>query len=254
MLRCLIIDDEPMAQELIEKYIKKIPFLESLGCCGDGLEGLFKVRKLKPDLIFLDIDMPELNGLDFLKMLPQQRPSVIMITADPSYALEGFEQQVSDYLLKPVSFERFMRAVSKADAESNRKSEVQTISRNIPAKKDGLAGQPHQKSIDLDFIFVREDGKQIRLDLSDILYVEGMKDYLKIHRLKQISVVHVTMTRIEEVLPETSFIRVNRSFIVNISYINMIEGHGVTLKNGTFIPVGVTYRDRIKMAFQKNWI
>lgn len=252
MLKCLVIDDEPMAQELVEKYIKKIPFLKWIGSYGDGLEGLFQVRQLKPDLIFLDIDMPELSGLEFLKLLPFQRPIVIMITADPTHALAGFEQQVSDYLLKPVLFERFLRAVNKAEIEFGKKSFLVTGIEDV-SEQTKSNSDPNTDRV-VDFIFVRDGGKQVRLDLSDILFVEGMKDYLKIHRLKQISVVHVTMTRIEEVLPESRFIRVNRSFIVNISFINIIETNGITLKNGTFIPVGVTYRDRIKIAFQKNWI
>jgi two-component system LytT family response regulator len=254
-LRCIIVDDESVARELIEKYIKKIPFLDLIGVCDTATEALFQIRQLRPDLVFLDIEMPEISGFELLKLLPAVRPSVVMITADPSYALEGYEQEVTDYLMKPVSFERFLRAVNKV-VQNNPVNEA-AISSQVTDKQtfeDTKTAIPELKSIHKsdDFLLLKENKKLIKVAPHEIHFVEGMKDYLKLYWSDRVSIIHMTMSKIEETLSKTLFLRVNRSYIVNKDAILEIEGNEITTRNGKKVPIGVTYRSDVLASLQRN--
>jgi DNA-binding LytR/AlgR family response regulator len=256
-LRCFIIDDEPPARELIEKFVRRVPFLEVIGTCSNAVDALFEVQQLQPDLIFLDVEMPEMTGFEFIRLLPAKRPAVIMITAYPHYAVDGFEHQVADYLLKPVSFERFMRAVNRVIGDLP----VPTLPTPVSTPPDVTMSPlsvpsgngPDPVSIS-DFLLVKEDKKLIRLMLDEIILVEGLKDYLKIHTTSRSLITHMTMTKIESMLPANLFLRVNRSYIVRQGAIREINGNQIITTDARKIPIGITYREPVLDALKKNQI
>ncbi len=236
-VRCFIIDDELPARQLLEKFVNRVPFLELAGSCDNAVDALFRIEELQPDLIFLDVEMPEMTGFEFLRVLPVPRPEIIMVTAFPHYAVEGFEHQVTDYLLKPVSFERFMRAVNKATAHRTLSSPV---------------ALPEPKPEQTDFILIKEDKKLVRVEPSDIVFIEGMKDYLKIYLPNRVLVTHLTMIKLEALLPPTLFLRVNRSYIVRKGAIQEIDGNVITTIDGKKVPIGVTFRESVMDVLRKN--
>lgn len=247
-LTCLIIDDEPDARELVEKMIRKVPFLKVLASCNNAIEALNKVQELVPDIIFLDIEMPHINGFDLLTLLPEPRPAVIMITADPSYAIEGFTRQIADYLLKPVAFDRFMKAVNKV---------IATRGQHARVSEENLGcggGEPTLPKLRMDYLLIKENKRLVRIEPNEIRYVEGMKDYLKVYWSERISVVHLTMTKIEERLRQPDFIRIHRSFLVNKDVISEIEGNELTIVGGKKFPIGVTHRSHVMQLLQKNLV
>ncbi len=223
-LKCIIVDDEPLAIEVIESYIERIDTLELVGKFRNAIKAFDFIQSGEPvDLIFLDIQMPKLTGIEFLKTL-RQPPKVIFTTAYREYALEGFELEVLDYLLKPISFDRFMKAVSKAVGQAGNSSEGITI---------GGDGD--------DFIFFKCDKKMIRVSLNDILYIESIKDYVKIKTAEKEIVTHQKISVLETKLPPAHFIRIHRSFIVNIPKIESYSASEVELNNES-IPVGRNYK------------
>jgi two-component system LytT family response regulator len=247
-LRCIVVDDELVARELIEKYVARIPFLELIGVSDTATDALFQIRQLQPDLVLLDIEMPGITGFELLKLLPSNRPAIIMITADPSYALEGYEQEVTDYLMKPVSFERFLRAVNKVAVVSADAVEAA----NEPVLADIKSTPVNSGNDQSNFLLLKENKKLIKVDPHEIHFVEGMKDYLKLHWSDRVSVIHMTISKLEEVLPKTQFLRVNRSYIVNKDAILEIEGNEITTRNGKKVPIGVTYRSNVLASLHKN--
>lgn len=252
-LRCIVVDDELVARELIEKYVARIPFLELIGVSDTATDALFQIRQLKPDLVLLDIEMPGITGFELLKLLPANRPAIIMITADPSYALEGYEQEVTDYLMKPVSFERFTKAVNKVTQSHptpSLKTEIASSEPVLMEVKATLETKPAYSHE--DFLLLKENKKLIKVDPHEIHFAEGMKDYLKLYWSDRISVIHMTMSKFEEVLSKTLFLRVNRSYIVNKDAILEIEGNEITTRNGKKVPIGVTYRSEVLAALNKN--
>ena len=254
-ISCLIIDDEQMARELVEKYIKRLPYLELLGSYENPVEGMFRVQTLRPDLIFLDIEMSELNGFELLKSLPHPRPQVIMITADPSYAVQGFDLEVADYLLKPVAFERFTRAVNKVTNDKISKNSLTSFG-GFPRTTQERSVESEQINnesiIDKNFLILRVDKKLIKIEFEEITFIEAMKDYLKVYWTSGVSLVHMTMSKIEEMLPDSYFLRVNRSYIVRKALIKEIDGSEMTIVHGRKIPIGSTYRDAVLAAFHMN--
>ncbi|GGM83203.1 DNA-binding response regulator [Dyadobacter beijingensis] len=258
-LRCIIVDDEADARRLIESYVRKVPFLELAGFAESATDGLFLIRETKPDIVFLDIEMPEMTGFELLKLLPAARPAIIMITADPSYALEGYEHELTDYLLKPVSFERFLKAVNKVDTGR--------APRHLPASPEPVR-EPFSSTKDVheseqdtdftgtrnDFLLLKENKKLIKVAPSEIHFIEGMRDYLKLYWADRVAIIHMTMAKIEEALSPAQFLRVNRSYIVNKKVIREIEGNEITTNSGRKIPIGVTYRANVLAALQKNRI
>ena len=221
-MKCIIVDDEPLAIEVIESYVERIESLELVGKFRNAIKAFDFIQSGEQvDLIFLDIQMPKLTGIEFLKTLSNP-PKVIFTTAYREYALEGFELEVLDYLLKPISFDRFMKAVSKA---LNQAKEVE-----ITFSNDGD-----------DFIFFKCDKKMIRVSLKDILYIESIKDYVKIKTADKEVVTHQKISILETKLPLNNFIRVHRSFIVNIPKIESYSASEIEL-NDESIPVGRNYK------------
>jgi len=258
-LRCIIVDDEADARRLIEKYVQKVPFLELVGTAESATDALFLIREIKPDIVFLDIEMPEMTGFELLKLLPAARPAVIMITADPSYALEGYEHELTDYLLKPVSFERFLKAVNKVDSTRFQKhlpGGSETARKFVSSSKEPQEHVPDTafSGARNDFLLLKENKKLIKVAPSEIHFIEGMRDYLKLYWADRVAVIHMTMAKIEEALPVAQFLRVNRSYIVNKKVIREIEGNEITTNSGRKIPIGVTYRANVLAALQKNRI
>lgn len=228
MLRCIIVDDEPLALDLLEDNIKNIPFLQLEGRCKTATEALTVIQNKPVDLVFCDIQMPGLNGLQLIKSLVSP-PMFIMITAYENYAVEGFNLDVVDYLLKPVSFDRFLRACNKAQELFNLKQ----------------SGQNGARSANEDFIFLPVDYSMLKVVLSEIKMIEALKDYIKIHYItpnKRPLLVRMSMKAMEEQLPVSRFIRIHKSYIVSINEITALR------KNCLFIgdlelPVGEQYKD-----------
>ena len=226
-ISCLIVEDEPLARNLITDYVKKVPFLQLVKACASPLEALEELRQRPVDLLFLDVQMPEITGIAFLKSL-QKKPHVILTTAYSEYALEGYELDVVDYLLKPITFDRFLKAVDKAS---------QRIS-NQPgtASPERPASEPTD-----DFIFVKDGTKLVKVRWADILFVEGLKDYVTIHTRQQKVVSLQRLKVMEEQLPKERFMRVHNSFIVAVDAIDVI--HKDRLQIGEHqIPIGDTYK------------
>ncbi|MEO9965247.1 MAG: LytTR family DNA-binding domain-containing protein [Reichenbachiella sp.] len=232
-LKCIIVDDEPLAIEVIESYVDRIESLELVGKFRNAVKAFDFIQSAEAvDLIFLDIQMPKLTGIEFLKTL-QHPPKVIFTTAYREYALEGFELEVMDYLLKPISFDRFMKAVSKVISQTIG-SEAE-----VSANKDGD-----------DFIFFKCDKKNIKVSLKEILYIESIKDYVKIKTNDKEVVTHQKISVLETKLPVANFIRVHRSFIVNIPKIESYSASEVEL-NDESIPIGRNYKQDVMARLGK---
>ncbi|MCF0054158.1 LytTR family DNA-binding domain-containing protein [Dyadobacter sp. CY356] len=256
-IQCFIIDDEPHARDVIKKFISRVSFLEITGEFDNALEALFQIHDRKPDLVFLDVEMPEMNGFQFIRTLQGHRPQIILVTAYQQYAMEGFEHQVTDYLLKPIAFERFMRAVNRV-AEQMPKSEqaFQTYSPNplIPEKPVKVLDQTIKKQTNSDdFLLIKVDKKLIRLMIDEIVLIEAMKDYIKIHLPLRTIVTHNTMSKIQEMLPEDRFLRVSRFFIVRKNVIGEIVGNKIITTDGKKVDIGITYREMV-MKILKNQV
>ena len=227
MLRCMVIDDEPLAISLLQDHISKISFLELAGVYSNPLEALLSFNSKPVDLIFLDIQMPQLNGVQFMELL-QNRAEVIITSAYQEYAIEGFEHNVIDYLLKPIAFERFYRSVEKAYNQKH------------PAVQ--LPKSPEVHPLTGGYIFVKVETKMVRVELDDIMYVEGLKNYVSIYTKTQRIISLQVMKQLEEVLPSNRFVRVHKSYIVALDKINSIERQEITIKD-QIIPIGNTYQE-----------
>ena len=227
ILKCAIVDDEPLALELLASYVKKIPFLELTGKYGNAIESMNGLNDNPVDLIYLDIQMPELNGLEFARMLPE-RTRVVFTTAFDQYAIDGYRVNALDYLLKPISYVDFLAAANKALQWFN--------------QMDGQTPADEVKSI-----FVKSDYKLLQIDLDRIKYVEGLKDYVKIYTDDSPRPILslMNMKAMEQMLPESRFIRVHRSFIVQKGKIREIDRNRIVFGD-VYIPIGDSY----KQAFQ----
>lgn len=236
-MKTIIVDDEPLALDVLEEFISKTPQLKLIAKCQNAFEAGEVIRKNDIELIFLDIQMPQLTGIDFIRSLPRP-PKVIFTTAYSQYALEGFELNAVDYLLKPISFDRFLKAVNKA-LESGNKSTPET-----EEPEDGP-----------DFIFVKADKKLIRLRYNEIQYVEGLKDYVIIKTDTGRIITLQTMKSLEEKLPQPTFMRIHRSYIINLEKINAVIGNMVEVTEKgqpKLLPVGKNYRDELEKVIDKN--
>ena len=230
MINCVIIDDEPLAREGLASYVREIDFLHLVDTCENPLELIKVMNKHTVDLIFLDIQMPKMNGLDFLKAV-QQPPIVVITTAYPTYALEGFQLNVLDYLLKPITFDRFFKSVKKAS------DYYHLINRpDVPgaANTDGTA----------DYFFIRCGSKYEKIHFDQILYVEGMQNYITIYTQKGKFVTLLYLKNLEENLDSRSFIRVHKSYIVSIDKIEGIEGNEIFIQSHR-IPMSRNYREQV---------
>ncbi len=240
-IRCLALDDEPLALAILEKYITSMPSLILVKTCTDPLEALSLIQQGKVDLLFLDIQMPTLTGIQFLRVM-QGKCKTILTTAYAEFALEGYEFDVIDYLLKPISFERFLKAVQKAGNQSaiinKQLSSSDIVGQVIIQSSDN---QQVNNNIQLDFIFVKTEYKIQKINLSDILYIEGLKDYVSIYTNNERILTLQTMKKMEEMLPSNRFVRVHKSYIVSLQKIETIERQRITIGKST-IPVGDSFQ------------
>lgn len=235
-MNVIIVDDEPLAQEVIETYVSKFPALNLVAKCNNAVEAFEVLNKEAVDLMFLDIQMPQISGIDFLKTLSNP-PQVIFTTAFSEYAMDGYELNVVDYLLKPISLDRFAKAVNKAIAQGQASQENEPTSLN--------------HSEPSDYIFVKADKKLIKIRFDEINYIEGLKDYVILHTPNGRVVTLQTMKSLELKLPSEIFMRVHRSFIVNLGNISIIEGNTVQI-NKKIIPIGKNYKDLLLKVINKN--
>lgn len=231
-MRVVIIDDEPLAIEVIESYLNKVDGVELLATCTNPLDAIDVLNKNKVDLIFLDIEMPNLNGLDLARNI-ENLPQIIITTAYSQYALEGFELNVTDYLIKPVPFHRFLKGVARA----KNIHELKAGSRTTQQQTD--APQP-------DFIFIKAEYDRTKVNLKELAYIEGLKDYLKFH-IKPSGRPLLTLSSFKEILeklPPSKFFRVHRSFIVNIDFITGIQKTKILIGD-IRIPIGEKYKKEV---------
>jgi two-component system, LytTR family, response regulator len=232
-IQCLIVDDEPPAREIIRRYIEELPTLHLAGECANALQAFTLLQQQPVDLIFLDIRMPQLNGNDFLKTL-KHPPKVIFTTAYPDYALEGYELDVVDYLMKPIPFDRFLKAVNKAFPSGSAK--IETVS-TTEEKKNGA------------FVYFRADRKMVKVMLQDISYIESMKDYVKVVTASNTLITKQSISSVEEMLPEKQFIRVHRSYIISLNKIKTFTSELIEI-GATEIPIGKLYRHGVLKLLQ----
>lgn len=240
-VRCIAVDDEPLALDIIESYIGKLPFLKLVRTCSSATEAMQVLQEEQVDLMFLDIEMPELTGIQFLNILKHQ-PLIIFTTAYPDYALEGFNQDAVDYLLKPIPFDRFLKAVTKAQERLQRNGRAMEAPHPAPAPQ----AAPEQ-----DFMFVKADYKTIRVDFKDILWIEGLKDYIIIQTKDQKIITLLSMNKMMEKLQDSKFLRVHRSFIVSLQKIDSIEKSRIRIGNKE-IPIGEVYKEQFLKWVEEN--
>lgn len=244
MINVIIVDDEPLAQDVLETYVEKVPDLNLVKKCSNALEANEALKTEEIDLMFLDIQMPQLTGIDFLKSLVNP-PIVIFTTAYPNYAIEGFELNALDYLLKPISLDRFMKAVNKA-------TEQIKIQRKISDNEEAIKEEGKTQE---DFTFVKADKKLVKVNYEDVIYIEGLKDYVIIRQDDDRVITLQTMKSLEAKLPSDTFRRIHRSYIVNLNRINAIVGNMVeVIEKGKakHLPIGKNYREDLLEIINKN--
>ena len=226
MIKCIAIDDEPLALKQISSYIDKTPFLELTQSFSSAIDALSTIKTEEVDLLFVDINMPDLNGLDFVKSL-KTPPKIIFTTAYEQYALEGFKVDAIDYLLKPISYPEFLKAAQKA------KEWFELTS----AKNDTVASNN-------EFLFIKSEYRILRIDYKNIKYIEGMKEYVRIHLTNDKPVMTLlSMKKLSEQLPNEMFMRVHKSYIVNLKQITTIERSRIVFDNNVYIPVSDQYKN-----------
>jgi len=232
-IRCLVVDDEPLARDVLRRYIALLPSLELCGECGNALEALSFLQQQPVDLLFLDIHMPQLKGIDLLKILTNP-PKVILTTAHAEYALEGYDLDIVDYLLKPIQFERFLKAVTKAFQ----------VAKPLPSSSLAPPAAEGKKEA---YIYLRADRKMVKVLLDDILYVESMKDYVKVFTTNGVIITKQSITAMEAMLPEQAFIRTHRSFIASMARIKSFTNELIEIEKAE-IPIGKLYRNNVLKA------
>ena len=231
-LNCIVADDEPIARKIVESYVDAIPYLNIVASCKNAFEVLEVLQEKTVDVLFLDINMPKLSGLSLLKTL-QKRPNVIITTAYPEYAIEGFELSVTDYLVKPFSLERFMQAIQKVNKTDLIKPEVKIEERKTNEN-----------------IFVKSDKKIIKINLEEIYHIEAYGNYVKIYADKMILTPQTLSDFLEKISKD--FIRIHKSFIINFKHLKMIDGNQIILINDTKIPIGKSYKKELLQRIEKN--
>lgn len=236
MITCITIDDEPLALRQVVSYIEKTPFLDLKGAFDSPIQAFTFIQENEIDLLFIDINMPDLNGLDFVKSL-KNPPKVIFTTAYSEYALEGFKVDALDYLLKPIDFASFLKAANKAKEWFDLKSKaVEEIKSND------------------DYLFIKSEYKIVRVKLDDITYIEGMREYVRIHLAVEKPIMTLlSMKLLEQQLPSNNFMRVHRSYIVNLSKISTIERNRIVFDK-IYIPVSEQYKEVFHQFIDKNFL
>lgn len=236
-IKCIAIDDEPLALEQISSYIEKTPFLEGIALCQSAYEAMEYLTNNEIDLMFVDINMPDINGMDFVKSL-KQHPQVIFTTAYSEYAIEGFQVDALDYILKPISYAGFLKSANKAKTwfELNKR-------------------QPETIQTTQDCLFVKSEYKLVRIMLADIKYIESANEYIQIHLINDTPVsTLIRLKVIEEQLPKDKFMRVHRSFIVNLDRVKVIERNRIVFDNKVHIPIGDQYKDVFQAFIDKAFL
>lgn len=235
-IKALIIDDEPLAQNVIKQYAQKIPELHIAGTCNDAICAHKALNEEEIDLLFLDINMPKLSGISFLKNLSNP-PLVIFTTAYSEYALEGFELNAIDYLKKPFSFERFCKAYYRAE--------------EILRLKNQSGSEEKQETSTSDFLFIKSNKKSVKIKFSDIQFIEGLGDYIKVHLRNEKHVTNLSMKKMLSLLPEGDFHRIHKSFIISMDKVEAVEGNLVSV-NSNKLPIGNSYRQEFMAIINKN--
>ncbi|HEX2921907.1 MAG TPA: LytTR family DNA-binding domain-containing protein [Bacteroidales bacterium] len=234
-IRCIAIDDEPIALKQVGNYIERTPYLELVSLCNNAIDALEIINKEKVDLVFADISMPDLSGIDFVKSLQKKIP-VIFTTAFSEYAIEGFRVDAIDYLLKPIGYKDFLKAVNKF--------------KELLDKKDDNQDKSHP-----DHIFVKSGYKLVRIEISDIKYIESMHEYIRIHLINEKPVMTLgSMKSIEELLPPLNFLRVHRSYIVNTDKIKIVERNRIVFDKEVYIPISDQYKSKFQDFINRNSI
>lgn len=231
LIKCLVVDDEPPAREIIGRYIKEVPMLQMSGECSNAIEAMSFLQQNVIDLVFLDVQMPQLNGNELLKII-KHPPKVIFTTAYPEYALEGYDLDIVDYLLKPVKFERFLKAIHKATQQQGPSTETEVAS---PESRNEA------------FVYFRADRKMVKVMLDDILFIESMKDYIKVVTTKGTIITKQSITAVEAMLPEHLFLRTHRSFIISLTRISSYTSELIEIEKHE-IPIGKLFRNGVLKA------
>jgi DNA-binding LytR/AlgR family response regulator len=224
-LNCLIVDDEPMARKGLEEYVREVPFLNLVGECADAMKASSLMHESPIDLLFLDIQMPKLSGVEFLKTL-KNPPMVIFTTAFSEYAVEGYALDVIDYLMKPITFDRFLKSTQKAHDVFNLRR-----------------GAAVEKIVD-DHFFVKCNSKFEKLLFSEVAYIEGLQNYAIIHTMSRKLITYITMTSLEQQLPKDHFMKVHKSYIVNVPHVKAIEGNEILIGESR-IPISRTLKEEV---------
>ncbi len=237
-LGCVIIDDEHLARQYLKDYVSKVPFLELKGDFNSPLKALDLLKSNQIDLMFLDIEMPEISGIDFLKTLDRQ-PRVILTTAYREYALEGYELDVSDYLLKPFSFDRFLKAVNKVSDLIHQEKQL------LPETMQNESTSPELHD---EYLIIRADRKYYKINYDDLILIEGQKAYVTFHTTGKKITALASLRELEDKLPEKQFIRIHKSYIVSIKRIRSLDGSDIEIHNRC-LPVGKSYRKKVNRIF-----
>ena len=241
MIKVLAIDDEPLALQQLVTYINKVPFLELAGQCHSALEAQKLMEEEMVDAIFCDINMPDLSGMDFVRQLAAP-PFIVFTTAYSEYAIEGYKVNAVDYLLKPFGMNDFLRAALKVQDQYNLRHQSTPQKQSSPVQADGT-------------IFVKTDYRVVRIAISDIRYIEGMSEYLKIHLESQKPIITLlSMKKMEDYLPPTLFMRIHRSYIVNLQKIQEVNKNRVILDADTYLPIGDLYKDRFNEYLEQKFL
>jgi len=225
-IKCLIIDDEPLAQKVIKRYAEKLSFIEIVCECNNAIEAIEVLHNQKIDLLFLDIEMPKLTGVEFLKSL-KNPPLVIITTAYSDYAVQGFELDVVDYLMKPFSFDRFLKAIQKAE--------------NLMGNREADRQKYEPEKTEEDYIFIKSSKKTYKIYRREILYIEALGDYVKIFLQDKMIVSYQSLKNIENLLPHKQFPRIHKSYIISLAKIELIEVNQIKIRD-KIIPIGTNFK------------
>jgi two-component system, LytTR family, response regulator len=228
ILKCVVTDDEPIAQEILEDYIRMVPGLELVTKCRNAMETMTALRNNSIDILFLDIRMPGINGLEFVRSL-SSRPAIIFTTAFPQYAVDGFDLEAMDYLLKPISVDRFLKAVYKV------------FDKNL------LLKSPSEKD---SFLFIKSEKGMVRVAYSDILYIESLENYVMVHTKGKTIISPCTMKVMEGLLPSFAFLRIHRCYIINLTNVELVKGNAVQIGNKMLV-IGKSFRKAVTEMLQK---
>jgi two-component system LytT family response regulator len=238
-IRCIAIDDEPLALKQIGNYIKKTPFLELTALCNNAFDAMEKLKSEPVDLMYVDIEMPDLSGMDFVKSL-SEKPFIIFTTAYSEYAIEGFRVDAIDYLLKPIGYSSFLKAANKVRVQYELKNQAGQAANDVQAP---------------DHIFVKSGYRLVRIKLDEIKYIESMHEYVRIHLLNDKPVMTLTsMKSIETQLPSEKFLRVHRSYIVNTEMVKIVERNRILFDTNVYIPVSDQYKAKFQEFLNKNFL